>query len=270
VRYRAPARDALAPALCARPPFAHWPERRAWIEAPAWPSLAALNAELHDASLRFVAQTPALLADGMHYEERIALTGGIATREENWHDLLNAMIWLRYPAIKRALNTRQMAEIALMGRRERSRAQCALTLFDESGILVGMRDASLLEAWNVHDWPAVFRTRRDAWLDGSLCVYVFGHALLEHSLTPEKLLVGKALPFLTDAPDDEAALVQACAQAIADGTLLNDPQELRPLPVSGIPGWHPATDEPHFYRDAPCFRPVREGRVYPPPVVVTG
>jgi hypothetical protein len=204
----------------------------------------------------------------MHYEERIAHAGSISTREENWHDLLNAMVWLRYPSLKKALNARQMAEIAVMGRRERSRAQCALTLFDESGIIVGMRDASLLDAWDVHDWHAVFRSHRDAWLDGSLRVYVFGHALLEHSLSPEKLLVGKALPFLVDAPADEASLVEACARGVADGSLLNDPQELRPLPVSGIPGWHPDTDDELFYRDAPCFRPVREGRVYPPATVV--
>jgi Protein of unknown function (DUF3025) len=270
VRYRAPAREELAPMLCARPPFAHWPERRSWIEGDDWPTLDALNHGLHEPGMRFVAQTPALLADGLHYEERIALTGGISTREENWHDLLNAMIWLRYPSLKQALNARQFAEIAVMGRRERSRAQCALTLFDESGIVVGMRDAAMLEAWDTHDWPSVFLTHRHAWLDGSLRVYVFGHALLEHSLSPETLLVGKALPFLIDDPNDEAALIAACANAVANGSLLNDPQELRPLPVSGIPGWHPHTANEHFYRDAPCFRPAREGRVYPPATVVAG
>jgi hypothetical protein len=103
-----------------------------------------------------------------------------------------------------------------------------------------------------------------------VCIYVFGHALLEHSLSPDKLLVGKALPFVIGNPDDEAALIAACAQGIASGALLNDPQELRPLPISGIPGWHAHTDDVAFYRDAPCFRPVRDGRVYPPATVIAG
>ena len=42
---------------------------------------------------RFEAQTPTLLADGLHYEQRIAERRVIATREGNWHDLFNAMIW---------------------------------------------------------------------------------------------------------------------------------------------------------------------------------
>jgi len=57
-------------------------------------------------------QDKALLDDGLHYEERIARKGAIATRAENWHDLFNALIWLRYPSLKRALNARQMDEIA--------------------------------------------------------------------------------------------------------------------------------------------------------------
>ena len=55
------------------------------------------------------------------------------------------------------------------------------------------------------------------------------------------------------------------AAQIRSGRLLADPQELRPLPLAGIPGWH----EPHasdvFVRDAPCFRPLRAGRRYPAP-----
>ena len=85
---------------------------------------------------RFVAQTPALLADGLHYEQRIAERGAIATRERNWHDLLNALVWMRYPAIKQALNRRQMTEIARMGPKQRSRAQYAMTHFDEAGVIV--------------------------------------------------------------------------------------------------------------------------------------
>jgi hypothetical protein len=53
-----------------------------------------------------------------------------------------------------------------------------------------------------------------------------------------------------------------------EGSLLIDPQELRPLPLSGIPGWHRRTHDPEFYATAPCFRPLRPGRIYPPPLAL--
>jgi hypothetical protein len=48
--------------------------------------------------------------------------------------------------------------------------------------------------------------------------------------------------------------------------VLNDPQELRPLPVSGVPGWHANTGDESFYTAAPCFQPLRAGRTYPAPL----
>ncbi len=90
-------------------------ERYADLLRGEWPSVAALNAHSRDAAVRFVAQTPELLDDGLHYEQRILEHGGIATRERNWHDLLNALVWLRYPKLKRALNARQVGEIARVG-----------------------------------------------------------------------------------------------------------------------------------------------------------
>jgi hypothetical protein len=259
MRYVAPTREAFDRRVLASPPLVDWAAYAHFIDSDAWPETAGLNALLPaDTAVRFVTQEPALLADGLHYEERIA-RGAIATRPANWHDLFNALVWLRYPALKHALNARQVAEIERMGPRERSRAQCALTHFDEAGIIVTLRDADMLAAWDRHDWQTLFWTHRDAWLRGEARAEVFGHALLEHALTPDKLLVGKAI-VLMDA-DDAAAV---CAGAIARGEILNDPQELRPLPLSGLPGWHEGTAHAAFYATAPCFQPVREGRVYPP------
>jgi hypothetical protein len=45
----------------------------------------------------FARQDAALLADGLHYEERIASFNVVATREHHAHDLFNAMMWLRHP-----------------------------------------------------------------------------------------------------------------------------------------------------------------------------
>jgi len=241
---------------------------RDFLAAPDWPSLDALNARL-DArphprlgiALRFIAQSLGVPADGLHYEERIARLGAIATRERNWHDLLNALAWIVDTPIKAALNLRQARDVAVVGPRERTRGQCALTLFDEGGAIVLLRDRSRFAAWDAHDWPAFFH-------DHAFEVLPFGHALHEHALVGDSWLVAKGIAVLDERGtltlDDAAAMV---ATAIADGTLLDDPQSLRPVPLCGLPGWHPRRAEPDFFTAAPCFRPLREGRRYPPPFI---
>jgi hypothetical protein len=268
-RYVAPAREAVDPAVFAVPPLADWREYDALLRGPDWPSVDALDAWRHDATLpRFAAQDRTLLDDGLHYEQRIAERGLVATRERNWHDLFNALVWLRYPALKRALNRRQVEEIARMGPRERSRAQCAMTHFDEAGVLVRVADPALLALWDAHDWHGLFWRERAAWSDGRIVVAVFGHALLEHALTPGKLLVGKALVFQAADVVATGALADRAAVAIGAGRLLADPLELRPLPLSGIPGWHADNAREAFYRESACFQPLRSGRSYPLPTIL--
>lgn len=262
MRYVAPARGSVDPAVFGRMPLAAWHDHAELLEAASWPSIDALNQRWPDGTRqRFVAQTPALLGDGLHYEQRIAERGLIATRESNWHDLLNALIWLRYPVLKQALNRRQMDELKQMGPKQRSRAQYALTHFDEGGAIVTLSDPSLLELWDAHDWYDLFWRRRQAWLDGSIRLELFGHALLELALNPGKLLVAKALVFRAD---DSVELTTRCAAAIASGQLLRDPLELRPLPLSGLPGWHPDSADEAFHQGTPCYQSRRAGRSYPP------
>jgi hypothetical protein len=93
---------------------------------------------------------------------------------------------------------------------------------------------------------------------------MFGHALLEHALSPDKLLVGKALVFDTSRVAGDTDLIAACAEMIAGGRWLNDPLELRPLPLAGLPGWRPDNGDEAFHRTTPCYQPRRDGRRYPP------
>jgi hypothetical protein len=267
VRYIAPPREAVDAQVFARMPLAGWRDFSDLLESRKWPSIGALAALLPtDAPVRFSAQTRELMADGLHYEQRIAERGVVATREGNWHDLFNALVWLRFPDLKRALNARQVAEIARMGPKRRSRAQYALTHFDEAGVVVGLRAPSLLALWDAHDWHGLFWRERAAWSDGRIEVAVFGHALLEHALSPQRLLVGKALVVALAQGEPIDAAVGACATNIRNGHLLRDPLELRPLPLSGIPGWHPDGEAEAFHRIARCYQPLRTGRTYPAPL----
>lgn len=246
------------------------------------PGLAALEALRVQAQVadgitrpRFTAQTRELLDDGLHYETRIAERGVLATREGSAHDAFNALIWLRHPRLKWAVNARQVADIARVGPKQRTRGQCALTHFDEAGAIVWIADDALLPMWDAHDWPALFCDARAAW-GASIAVTVFGHALYEHVWNGHELPVAKALavrvPALPVDARPHANVAQwpeaerDIASRIAAGALLADPQELRPLPLAGIAGWHACGGERDFVAGAPCFRPLRAGRRYPPAI----
>lgn len=265
MRFTPPPRDAVPADAFLHP--AYTALRHAdLLPGAAWPDCAALNARLQGArhavtgrALRFAAQTPALLADGLHYEHRIYALGIIATRESNWHDLFNALIWLNRTELKSAVNTAFVTWAAPASGNGRSRAQSALTHFDEAGAVVLLPE-TLLDAWDRHDWTRLFHTERACW-GRDAQVLLFGHALLEHLLTPQILPVAKCIA-LTHAPTLADAAVRVAAD-LRDGRILRDPQALRPLPLAGLPGWHAAGEDEAFYRTAPCFRPLRAGRHYP-------
>lgn len=84
------------------------------------------------------------------------LDGAVPSRRRNLHDLMNALVWSRFPLAKRALCRRQVAVAVERGaptNRLRTRAQDRLAMIDEGGIfVVGRREI------------------------------VFGHALLEDAI----------------------------------------------------------------------------------------
>ncbi|KRG53102.1 DUF3025 domain-containing protein [Stenotrophomonas beteli] len=259
-RFVPPPRAAVDPQVFAHPVFAGLRDVHDLLASPEWPSIAALDARLALPGKQLVEQDATLLADGLHYEARIE-QGRIATRADNWHDLFNALVWARYPQLNRALNVQQCRHIEAMPPGQRNRAQAALTQFDETGVIVRVRDDMSLRVWDGHDWPALFEPTR--WQSGAIAIAaVFGHALMEQALLPGRLLVGKCVVVQGDA---DAACVDAVTAAIAEGRAVTDPLQLRPLPLAGIPGWHDVQDSA-FYRNADYFRPLRAGRQYPPPL----
>lgn len=260
-RFVPPPRAAVDPQVLEHPLFAGLQDFRDLLDDAAWPSIAALDARLGLPGKRLVEQDAALLADGLHYEARIA-QGHIATRTDNWHDLFNALVWARYPQLKQALNVQQCRHIEAMPRGQRNRAQAALTQFDETGVIVRVRDHAPLTAWDAHDWRALFESRY--WLSGDIAIAaVFGHALMEQALLPGRRLVGKCVVVHGEVDD---ACVDGVTAAIAEGRAVTDPLQLRPLPLAGIPDWYEGQDVA-FYADAAYFRPLRAGRQYPPPLM---
>lgn len=267
MRFAAPARHSVPATTFEHPAYRGFAHTRL-LSGEAWPGLAVLNEALNGArhtsgrALRFAAQTPALLADGLHYEARIFETGVIATRERNWHDLFNALMWLDRRPLKCAVNAAYLQSLRVNQGPERSRSQYALTHFDEAGAVVVMRDKSLLDLWDAHDWHGLLWRNRVRW-EASVRVILFGHALLEHCLVPTVMPVAKCVvvPDLGEAID----ITLEIARRILSGASLGDPQDLRPLPLAGLTGWHRDAGQEDFYLTAPCFRPLRPGRRYPRP-----
>lgn len=259
-RFVAPLRGRVDAACFRHPLFDGYDEYLDLVTAARWPETETLNARMPSSGPRFVMQDAALLAEGLHYEARVA-QGRIATRAENWHDLFNALVWMRHPSLKRALNQQQCLHMGRMGTGERTPAQQALTQFDESGIIVQVHDPRLLDLWDRHDWAALFHANAGRWRNGDIAVVaVVGHALMEQMLVPGRLLVGKCVVVLDDSPD----VVARVSESISAGAILPTPTALRPLPLAGIPGWHAGQGEA-FYAQEDYFRPLREGRVYPRP-----
>lgn len=268
MRFLAPARQDVAPARFDHPIFAGYQRHRDLLIGADWPSLDELNRRMAsvDPGIRFVRQDRELLEDGLHYERRVAERGCVATREGNWHDLLNALVWIEQPQLKRAVNARQVADLGVAGPGQRTRAQCALTHFDEAGVVVVLRNPDMLAVWDRHDWKSLFLDFTDSW-NGEVQVIVFGHALLEHALVLDSAPVGKCLVALSD--DHASSVTSVVAEAAASAQRLNDPQELRPLPLIGIPSWWSCSRGTEPLDNHPSFRPARRGRVYPAPIALS-
>ncbi|GAB3242619.1 DUF3025 domain-containing protein [Chitinimonas naiadis] len=235
-----------------------FPDEAAWADLPG-----KLRPQTESGlAVRFCAPPP----DELGYEARIAHTGLVATRPDNWHDALNALCWLSWPRSKAALNALHLRELANQTSRQRSRRRDLATLFDESGLVLACADPSLVTALVTHDWTTLFVERAAAW--GQLIQpFSFGHALLEKGLSPfigivAKIMVLEVEPdwFRQDPETRLAELDQRVAALINSGEQPEHGQ-LWPLPVLGIPGWWPQ-QHAAFYADQTHFRP-RRGVIHP-------
>ena len=197
------------------------------------------------------------------YERRIYHQGIVSTRPDCWHDFFNAMVWLRFPQIKVAINALHNRVKRQAGKRGKLRD--ALTLFDECGVILVSSDRDFLKAASHRDWQQIFQHQASAWQLNTQ-IFVCGHAMLEKLLSPYKSMTAKALLVHTDPntmrlPHDELLVLldHKIAQLMLAGEVLTSPPHLSPLPLAGIPGWHwQGQQDDLFYADTGVFRPPPE------------
>lgn len=217
----------------------------------AFNALAAeLNIKHGNNRLRFAASSRPLSA--ADYETGIASSGIVPTREHNMHDFLNALVWLRFPKLKSALNLRhcQALEQRPDEHRHRGKLRDQLTLLDESGLLVTSSKPDLLELLRGKCWVELFWNKRPDVMQNMQFIVV-GHGLLEKCLAPFPGMTAKCL-FLHTHERKPELLDEISAAIVRDA----DNLDLPPLPIQGIPGWD-SNENKAYYQDTKIFRPAR-------------
>lgn len=259
------------------------------LESDGFPTLQDCNALLTASQpaitvhggrlLRFVAQENGKLPFEAQYEPRCYLKGEVPTRANNWHDLLNALVWLTSPKTKAAINARHYQALtesetddAPTSCSQRGVVRDAITLLDESGVIVPYADAELANLLRNFQWKELFWQQRIQ-VQASMGFFLFGHGLYEKALKPYVGMTGQGLLL----PVEQAFFTWPLEERLAhlDGLLadyLSAPEhcrstrELSPVPLLGVPGWAAENESAIYYDNTTYFRSGRTIRAQRSPL----
>ena len=236
--------------------------------------------------------------DQRYYETIISEDSVVPTREQSWHDLFNALIWLQFPKTKSLLNELHINDIKTYGVNPRTARRNRITHFDECGVVLAIEKPSesnrcsnrqtvhtgsdsqnnnsvigdykadelevFLAELAAHEWEKVFVEKRMLW-HTKVSPFIFGHANLEMMLNPFIGLTGKWLA--VSVPHGFRHLDKWQQRSIVDDALtarikalnyFESTPLLKPLPLLGVPLWHSDQDA-MFYQNTEYFRPLRIG-----------
>ena len=256
----------------ASPPFAPLAPALARLDANRWPTheeisaIASCVVTSRGKAVRFVKPRVHTDRERRYYELHIAATGEIETRAANWHDLFNALVWIAFPRAKAAINAQHAAileERAEAEAKRRSPERDALTVFDEGGVVVASSSPDVFRLIADFEWKELFWRRRGE-LEATTRFLAFGHALHEKFLDPFIGMVAKTVFVPVDAGfvslDAEEQVRRAdasLASHFSNRAGFASAKSMAPMPVLGVPGWHPSTSGESFYDDPVHFRKAR-------------
>lgn len=229
-----------------------------------------------DLPLRFVPQEHGRLPFERQYEPRCYLHGEVMTRAHNWHDLLNALVWLTFPHAKAAINLRHYRALTVSSAdasgSQRGSVRDMNTLFDESGVVVPYAEDVLADLVRGFRWKELFWWRR-AEVQAGMGFYLFGHGLYEKALAPyigmtgQGLLLPVAREFFGWPLERRLAhLDSRVADYLNHPEHCRDTHELTPVPLLGVPDWWAENAQEGFYDNTDYFRPGRQSRAQRTPL----
>ncbi|MEQ1589208.1 MAG: DUF3025 domain-containing protein [Gallionella sp.] len=217
--------------------------------------------------LSFVPQ--ALVKQGFEsqYEPRCYLKGEVQMRENNWHDLLNALVWLTFPKSKAVINARHYHALtnaaAEVTSSQRGAVRDINTLLDESGVIVVCADAELASLLRDFQWQELFWRKRDH-VNASMGFYIFGHGLYEKALQPYVGLTGQGVVLAVEQaffswalPRQLAHIDTLLAENLARVGYFASTHDFAPVPLLGVPGWSVVNENFSFYENTRYFRTGR-------------
>jgi len=222
----------------------------------------------HGAALKIVPQEGRPGHFEQHYAPRIYLSGEIQTRTRNWHDFFQLLTWFIFPRTKAVINAihipraKQRIETGEeMGRR--TPIENMLSLFDEGGAVIVASDPTLLQLIREFRWKELFWQRREELARKFDCV-TFGHAMYEKAMAPYLGMTANTILLEADSSyfalnrDERLTWIDQQLTAIFEqGERYQNPRDLQPFPILGVPGWDPANNEEGYYDNTDYFRPGR-------------
>ena len=223
--------------------------------------------------LQFVPQEYGRLPFAEQYEPRCYLKGEVPTRENNWHDLFNALVWLAFPKAKAAINARHYRALTgtskaagVATHSQRGAVRDTNTLLDESGVIVVSADVELANLLRNFQWKELFWTRR-VQVQSSMRFYLFGHGLYEKALQPYVGMTGQGLllpvgqEFFTLTPEQQLGhLDDLLSGYLSSNEHCQSTRELTPVPLLGVPGWAAENERAEYYGNTGYFRTGRKER----------
>jgi hypothetical protein len=189
--------------------------------------------------------------------------GRLAYREESWHDLFNALVWLTFPRAKATLNAQHLASMTDETPSARGCRRDALTQFDEDGMVVVTFRPDLLGMLRSFQWAQLFWQHRED-VQHSIRWFIFGHAQYEKALNPFVGQTAKGICLIAepgwqnDPLSAQLEWIDEHLSAYLASPALSSPVDLSPVPVLGIPGWYGANQSQEFYFNTHYFRPGRK------------
>lgn len=244
-------------------PYSNWPTLSEYQQLLQGGGTALTNSQ--GQLLKIVAQGPHTTIFAEKYAPRIYLTGEIQTRTENWHDLFQVLTWRLFPRTKAVINQRQyhaaLQQQSVTGNVQRSKVENMLSLFDECGAVLLYSDENLGTFVREFEWQQLFWEQRTALEEQFSCV-IFGHALYEKMFNPyigvtanSILIPCKKRYFDLPLQEQMQFIDRELSRCLRNHDLYQQPGNLAPFPLLGLPGWYPENEAASFYDNSSYFRP---------------
>ncbi|MBI4819450.1 MAG: DUF3025 domain-containing protein [Deltaproteobacteria bacterium] len=171
------------------------------------------------------------------YYQRIVLERVVPSREGNWHDFFNMLVWTTFPRAKLAIHSRELELLEEhLDAPGRTNAEDTLSLLDEGGAVALVDGEEAKEALEREDGAAISRCA-----ERRACrVAIIGHAIYEHLWLRQMNVFAMLAPLRGSVPERSELVSKAfdelLAEAIGGRTFSLESKRYGRLSLDGLLG----------------------------------